>query len=169
MKEYSNIEELLERYYNAQTSEAEEQRLREYFIHEETPPHLQKEKEMFLQLQAAKVPEGLEERLSKQIDQWAIQERFIPKSPPRRTLQWIGSIAASLLILFGMGWYFNDAQPSYRQDTCATPEEAYVHTEKALMMFAQALNKGVKQMEAIQESTDKVERNIQKQLNKLND
>jgi hypothetical protein len=34
MKEYSNIEELLERYYNAQTSEAEEQRLREYFIHE---------------------------------------------------------------------------------------------------------------------------------------
>ena len=158
----------MERYYNAQTSEAEEQRLREYFIHEETPPHLQKEKEMFLQLQAVQVPEGLEERLSKQIDQWAIQERFIPKSTQRRTLQWIGSIAASLLILFGMGWYFNDAQPSYRQDTCATPEEAYVHTEKALMMFAQALNKGVKQMEAIQESTDKVERNIQKQLNKLN-
>ena len=67
------------------------------------------------------------------------------------------------------GWYFNDAQPSYRQDTCATPEEAYVHTEKALMMFAQALDKGVKQMEGIQESTDKIERNIQKQLNKLND
>jgi hypothetical protein len=110
----------------------------------------------------------LEERLSKQIDQWAIQERFITKRTQRRTLQWIGSIAASLLILFGMGWYFNDAQPSYRQDTCVTPEEAYVHTEKALMMFAQALNKGVKQMEAIQESTDKVERNIQKQLNKLN-
>ena len=84
MKEYSNIEELLERYYNAQTSEAEEQRLREYFIHEETPPHLQKEKEMFLQLQAVQVPEGLEEKLSKQIDQWAIQERFIPKSTQRR-------------------------------------------------------------------------------------
>ena len=167
MKEYRNIEELLERYYNAQTSEAEEQRLREYFIHEETPPHLQKEKEMFLQLQAAKVPEGLEERLSKQIDQWAIQERFIPKSPPRRTLQWIGSIAASLLILFSIGWYFHAPQP--RKDTCATPEEAYIHTEKALMMFAQALNKGVKQMEVIQESTEKVERNIQKQLNKLND
>ena len=167
MKEYRNIEELLERYYNAQTSEAEEQRLREYFIHEETPPHLQKEKEMFLQLQAAKVPEGLEERLSKQIDQWAIQERFIPKSPPRRTLQWIGSIAASLLILFSIGWYFHTPQP--RKDTCATPEEAYIHTEKALMMFAQALNKGVKQMEVIQESTEKVERNIQKQLNKLND
>ena len=169
MKEYSNIEELLERYYNAQTSEAEVQRVREYFIHEETPPYLQKEKEMFLQLQAAQVPEGLEERLSKQIDQWAMQKRFIPKSTQKIALQWIGGIAASLQILFGMGWYFNDAQLNYRQDTCATPEEAYVHTEKALMMFAQALDKGVKQKEVIQESTDKIERNIQKQLNKLND
>ena len=167
MKEYRNIEELLERYYNAQTSEAEEQRLREYFIHEETPPHLQKEKEMFLELQGIQVPEGLEERLSKHIDQWAMQERFIQKSSSRRRLQWIGSIAASLLILFSIGWYFHAPQP--RKDTCATPKEAYIHTEKALMMFAQALNKGVKQMEVIQESTDKVERNIQKQLNKLND
>ena len=98
MKEYRNIEELLERYYNAQTSEAEEQRLREYFIHEETPPYLQKEKEMFLQLQAAQVPEGLEERLSKQIDQWAMQKRFIPKSTQKIAIQWIGGIAASLLI-----------------------------------------------------------------------
>ena len=167
MKEYRNIEDLLERYYNAQTSEAEEQRLKDFFCHEDVPPYLQKEKEMFFELQGIQVPEGLEERLSKHIDQWAMQERFIQKSSSRRRLQWIGSIAASLLILFSIGWYFHAPQP--RQDTCATPEEAYIHTEKALMMFAQALNKGVKQMEVIQESTDKVERNIQKQLNKLND
>ncbi len=169
MKEYKNIEDLLERYYNAQTSEAEEQRLKDFFINEDVPFHLQREKEIFLQLQAAQVPEKLEEKLSKQIDKWAIQERFVKKNPQRRTFQWIGSIAASLLILYGMGWHFNDTPSNYRQDTCATPEEAYVHTKKALMMFAQALNKGVKQMEVIQERTDKVERNIQKQLNKLND
>lgn len=167
MKEYKNIEELLERYYNARTSEAEEQRLKDFFIQEETPPHLQQEKEMFLQLQAVQVPEGLEEKLSKQIDQWAMQERFVRNASRKRTFQWIGSIAASLLILFSMGWYFHAPQP--RQDTCATPEEAYIQTERALMMFAQALDKGMKQMEVIRESTDKVERNIQKQLNKLND
>lgn len=167
MKEYRNIEDLLECYYNAQTTEAEEQWLKNFFSHEDVPPHLQKEKEMFLQLQNIQIPKGLEERLSKQIDQWATQERFVQKNPRRRTLQWIGSIAASLLILFSIGWCFHAPQP--RKDTCATPEEAYIHTEKALMMFAQALNKGVKQMEVIQESTEKVERNIQKQLNKLND
>ena len=167
MKEYRDIEDLLGCYYNAQTTEAEEQWLKDFFSHEDVPPHLQKEKEMFLQLQNIQIPKGLEERLSKQIDQWATQERFVQKNPRRRTLQWIGSIAASLLILFSIGWYFHAPQP--RKDTCATLEEAYIHTEKALMMFAQALNKGVKQMEVIQESTEKVERNIQKQLNKLND
>jgi hypothetical protein len=167
MKEYRDIEDLLGCYYNALITEAEEQWLKDFFSHEDLPPHLQKEKEMSLQLQNIQIPKGLEERLSKQIDQWATQERFVQKNPRRRTLQWIGSIAASLLILFSIGWYFHAPQP--RKDTCATPEEAYIHTEKALMMFAQALNKGVKQMEVIQESTEKVERNIQKQLNKLND
>lgn len=167
MKEYKNIEDLLERYYNAQTSEAEEQQLKDFFFNEEVPSHLQKEKEMFLQLQEVQVPKGLEERLSKQIDLWAMQERFVQKSSPRKTLQWIVSIAASLLIFFGISWYFNEPQSDLRKDTCATPEEAYQHTEKALMMFAQALNKGVKQIEIIQESTEKVERNIQEQLNKL--
>ena len=169
MKEYKDIEELLERYYNAQTSEVEEQRLKDFFFNEDIPLHLLKEKEIFLQLRAAQIPDGLEEKLSNQIDKCAIQERLVMKTPQRKTLQWIGSIAASLLILFGMSWYFNDVPSNYRKDTCTSPEEAYVHTEKALMMFAQALNKGVKQMEVIQESTDKVEKNIQKQLNKFND
>ena len=169
MKEYKDIEELLERYYNAQTSEVEEQRLKDFFFNEDIPLHLLKEKEIFLQLRAAQIPDGLEEKLSNQIDKCAIQERLVMKTPQRKTLQWIGSIAASLLILFGMSWYFNDVPSNYRKDTCASLEEAYVHTEKALMMFAQALNKGVKQIEVIQESTNKVEKNIQKQLNKFND
>ena len=167
MKEYKYIEDLLERYYDAQTSESEEQCLKDFFFNEDVPLHLQKEKEMFLQLQAIQVPEELEERLSEQIDQWAIQERFVVKVSPKRRFLQIGSIAASLLVLLSMGWYIYN--PQTRQDTCTTPEEAYIHTEKALTMFAQALNKGVKQMEVIQESTDKVERNIQKQLYKLND
>ena len=76
MKEYSHIENLLERYYNAQTSETEEQQLKEFFNHKEVPAHLQAEKEMFLQLQ---VPEGLEERLIQQINQWDAQEHYKKK------------------------------------------------------------------------------------------
>ena len=148
MKDYSHIEALLERYYDAQTSEAEEQRLKDFFLHEEAPAHLQAEKEMFLQLQATDVPEGLEERLSQSIDRWGKKHRTL-------RLQWIGSIAASLLLLFGAGWYLQEPR---RKDTCATPEEAYAEAQKALVMFSTALNKGMKQMDALHETTERVEK-----------
>ena len=148
MKDYSHIEALLERYYDAQTSEAEEQRLKDFFLHEEVPPHLQAEKEMFLQLQATDVPEGLEERLSQSIDRWSKKHRTL-------RLQWIGSIAASLLLLFGAGWYLQEPP---RKDTCATPEEAYMEAQKALVLFSTALNKGMKQMDVLQETTERVEK-----------
>lgn len=148
MKDYNHIEALLKRYYDAQTSEAEEQQLKDFFLHEEVPAHLQAEKEMFLQLQETAVPEGLEERLSQSIDRWSKKHRTL-------RLQWIGSIAASLLLLFGAGWYLQD---SPRQDTCATPEEAYAQAEKALVMFSTALNKGMKQMDALQETTERIEK-----------
>lgn len=148
MKDYSHIEALLERYYDAQTSEAEEQRLKDFFLHEEVPAHLQAEKGMFLQLQATDVPEGLEERLSQSIDRWGKKHRTL-------RLQWIGSIAASLLLLFGAGWYLQEPP---RKDTCATPEEAYMEAQKALVLFSTALNKGMKQMDVLQETTERVEK-----------
>ena len=148
MKDYSHIEALLERYYDAQTSEAEEQRLKDFFLHEEVPAHLQAEKEMFLQLQTTDVPEGLEERLSQSIDRWGKKHRTL-------RLQWIGSIAASLLLLFGAGWYLQEPP---RKDTCATPEEAYAEAQKALVMFSTALNKGMRQMDALHETTERVEK-----------
>ena len=148
MKDYSHIEALLERYYDAQTSEAEEQRLKDFFLHEEVPAHLQAEKEMFLQLQATDVPEGLEKRLSQSIDRWGKKHRTL-------RLQWIGSIAASLLLLFGAGWYLQEPP---RKDTCATPEEAYMEAQKALVLFSTALNKGMKQMDVLQETTERVEK-----------
>ena len=148
MKDYSHIEALLERYYDAQTSEAEEQRLKDFFLHEEVPAHLQAEKEMFLQLQATDVPEGLEERLSQSIDRWGKKHRTL-------RLQWIGSIAASLLLLFGAGWYLQEPP---RKDTCATPEEAYAEAQKALVMFSTALNKGMRQMDALHETTERMEK-----------
>ena len=148
MKDFNHIETLLERYYDAQTSEAEERMLKDFFLHEEVPIHLIAEREMFLQLQASKIPEGLEDRLSQSIDQWGKKHRTL-------CLQWIGSIAASLLLLFGTGWYLQE--PTLK-DTCSTPEEAYAEAQRALVIFSTALNKGMKQMDALHETTERVEK-----------
>ena len=148
MKDYNHIEALLERYYDAQSSETEERMLKDFFLHEEVPAHLLAEKEMFLQLQASAMPEGLEERLLQSIDRWGKKHRTL-------RLQWIGSIAASLLLLFGAGWYL---QETTRKDTCSTPEEAYAEAQRALTIFSTALNKGMKQMDVLHKTTERVEK-----------
>ena len=166
------IEKLLERYYDAQTTETEEQELKRFFAHGDVPVHLLAERELFLQLQAsadASVPEGLEERLSWSIDAWELREQRTRKVQRRARiihLQWIGSVAASLLILVAFGWYMYKPA-SIRQDTCATPEETYAEAQKALAMFSTVLNKGMKQMETVHATTERVEKNIQKQFNKI--
>ena len=161
MKDYNQIEKLLERFYNAETSEAEEQMLKDFFFNEEVPPHLQTEKEIFIQLYTLDIPDGMDKRLDKLIDEWDISEQRQSKRPSIHLLQWIGSIAASLLLLIGMSWYLQEPQ---RQDTCATPEEAYIHAEKALLLFSEALNKGIRPIEDM----EKTNKNIRKQINKLN-
>ena len=161
MKDYNHIERLLERFYNAETSEQEEQELKDFFHHGEVPPHLLPEKEMFLQLQASDAPEGMEERLGNLIDQWELSEQKTQKKRRIFHLQWIGSIAASLLLVIGISLYLHEPQ---RKDTCATPEEAYAHAEKALILFSEALNKGLRPIEEI----EKTQQSIRKQINKLN-
>ena len=85
MKDYNHIEKLLERFYNAETSEQEEQELKDFFHHGEVPPHLQAEKEMFLQLQASDTPEGMEERLGNLIDQWELSEQQTQRKHSRQS------------------------------------------------------------------------------------
>ena len=161
MKDYNHIERLLERFYNAETSEQEEQELKDFFRHGEVPPHLLPEKEMFLQLQASDAPEGMEERLGNLINRWELSEQKTQKKRRIFHLQWIGSIAASLLLVIGISLHFHEPQ---RKDTCATPEEAYAHAEKALVMFSEALNKGIRPIQ----NMEKTNENIRKQINKLN-
>ena len=168
------INELLERYYDAQTNEAEEQELKRFFASEEVPAHLQAEKNMFLEMQVmaeASIPQGLEARISQNIDAWEAEEHRMAKvsrKPRIFSLPWIGSVAASMLILLSIGWYLYEPQP-IRKDTCATPEEAYMHAQKALAMFSHTLNKGMEQMNAAQDATERIERTLQKQFNKINE
>lgn len=189
----NEIEKLLARYYDGETSEAEDRELKRFFTEEDVPAHLLAEKEIFMQLNAAahssdsgiaaiatrteeseapQIPEGLESRLSGMIDEWDTRERRVLKVKKHtRTLrlQWIGSIAASLLILFSVGMYlYKPYTPPTPQDTCATPEEAYAQAQKALIMLSTGLNKGVETVETLQETTTKIQENVNEQLNRIN-
>lgn len=159
------INELLERYYEALTTEAEEEELRSFFAEGEVPAHLMSEKELFLQLQTASaemsVPKGLKERLSEAIDSWAAQEECSKRHSNIYRLRWISGIAASILVILAFGWQLYEPE---RRDTCATPEEAYVEAHEALMQFVLALDKGTQQIAMVHGTTEKIEESISEYL-----
>ncbi len=161
MKEYSHIENLLERYFDGLTTEAEEVRLREFFRRADVPPHLQAEAEMFRAMDLA----GMEGRLSHKINQW---EKGKPMTFPEATHSRIPFLrmAAGIALLLAVGWRL--LVPPGPRDTCATPEEAYAETQRALAMVSAALNKGVAPLQTLQETTAKAEQHIKEQLNKFN-
>ena len=161
------INELLERYYEALTTETEEEELRRFFSEGEVPAHLMGEKELFLQLQAASdeivVPEGLEGRLSDAIDGWAAQEETEKSRRHGRIyrLRWMSGIAASIVVILAFGWHLYEPA---RRDTFATPEEAYAEAHEALMQFALALERGTQQIAMVHSTTEKIEESINEYL-----
>ena len=72
------IERLLAEFYEGNTNEQEEELLKEAFRTEEVPEHLQKDKKLFLSFfreVVDNVPAGLEDKLSRMIDEKAEEEQ----------------------------------------------------------------------------------------------
>ncbi len=164
-----DIIQLLERYYRAETTREEEKLLKEYFLKADVPAGLQADKDTFLFLHSQTqrdipLPQGLEARLSAQIDRWdeearRPQARRLRLSPAAR--RWIG-IAASLLVIAGTGVFC--LRESHPRDTFDSPELAYAETQRALQLFANALQKGQDGIEKAGSTAQEVHEALEKCL-----
>ena len=94
--ELDNIEKLLEKYFEAATTVAEEETLRTYFSQESVPTHLEQYAPMFQYFSNAK-----EERFTKQV----------PLKPRRNYIKWVSVAAVGVLLI---GLYLG--QPSKSSD-----------------------------------------------------
>ena len=101
--------ELLDRYLSTETTEEEERQLQKFFD--------------------LNAPNGLEERLSRQIDGWNRVEKTTQRRGRVVLMRWITGVAASLIMLFGIAFM------AYRH----TEQQA----ERALVAFSETLNKGM--------------------------
>ena len=138
--ESDRIERLLEKYFEAATTAAEEQELRRYFAGNGVAPHLQAYTHMFSYFTQAKT------------------ERFTRQVPlkPRRTIviQWISVAAVAVLML---GLYLGN---QYREQREA--EYAYQQTRKALGLIAQNLDRGTEKVSRLgkfEEAKQKIYKN----------
>ena len=160
-------------FYEGNTNEQEEELLKEAFRTEEVPPHLQKDKNLFLsffcQEVVVDVPAGLEDKLSRMIDEKVEEEqRFFHRNKSKRNWRWIGGIAATILLLMGIGYGVTgigeDMRPPTPQDTFSDPEAAYKVLQATLMEVSTNLNNGIKQVEDTRFDLTKVNQEIKQEI-----
>lgn len=160
------IDRLLERYYAGQTTEQEEDALLQTLRSaNDLPADLQAERDLFLSLhknmvEDVPVPEGLETKLTARIDRKA--------SAPRRRRLWWGSMAASILLLAGLGFGIaemrQEAFVPTPQDTFTNPEDAHRALQAIFTEMSRNWNEGMKQLEASQRDIIAVNREIREEL-----
>ncbi len=133
----NNIEELLERYENGETTLHEEQQLKDYFSQETVAPHLEVYKPMFAYF------------LQNQQEAYA---KDLPLKPNRTfNYRWI-SAAAVVLIMLGI--YLNQKPSKCEENLVGTfcePQEAFNEVSKSLAMISNHFNKGVSTVNYLEE------------------
>lgn len=181
MNTYNNAEirRLLDRYYEGDTTESEENLLRDYFAQSEVDPDLEDDRLLFEAMtgdacKAPELPAGLERLLSDSIDSW--QRSECRQAPPRRVLRFIPwrrpvSIAASVAVLLGLGIMFihihSHGDNSVPTDTFTDPQEAYAETQRVFLIFSNTIDKSMQQLEKMERSQDKALRYTLEQLDKI--
>jgi hypothetical protein len=131
------IEKLLEKYFEAETTIAEEKELKDYFASSDVAQHLEQYKPIFGYVTQAK------------------QEQFTATIPlntkKRKSVVWL-SVAATVAVMFGVA-LFTINQPTESEDlgTYDDPEVAFRETQKALALISESVNKGIGSMSYINE------------------
>lgn len=119
-------EKLLEKYYDGETSLAEERELRELLL---KVPGFQEEKQFFLGLEVLKAIEP--------------RDRPVPKAKGELSL-WL-KIAAVITLFLSLSWLFVDQQ-SKKEEALA-----YAQVMEAFSLIQENLKKGTAPLEAIQD------------------
>ena len=105
------------------------------------------------------LPEGLSERLERQID-FLAQEEISPRVSRRRSFYWISGIGALFLI------FTETNRPApVMADTFTDPEEAAVVAQNALAFMSRNLNKGLGQVNEASQEITKINKIVNKHLN----
>lgn len=141
--ESDKIEIILEKYFQGESTIAQENELKKYFSSSDVAQHLEQYKPIFGYFSQVK-----EQRLTQEI----------PLQTKKRNVAWL-SIAASAVLLLGIGSYFylnntNNTTPVVAKSDLGTydsPEEALAATQKALAMVSHNVNTGIESVQYIKE------------------
>ncbi len=155
------VQKLLEKFYNGETTLEEEKKLRDYFLAGEVPEALAADREYFLAMagyHSKKSSSSLTTSLESLVDTYTPEAR-IRRLPVKPALAWSLSVAASLLILAGVYITLMRQAP---KDTYSDPQLAYRETQRVLLYVSQQFNKGTGQLVRL----DKIQKPVQ-EMNRI--
>ncbi len=135
-----DIEALLDKYFDAETSLEEEKILKAYFRSGEVEPHLESYRPLFAFFDAGKVEKSTREK------------DFLPAHSPVRLRKWL-SLAASILLMFtifSVAKYYHEKEEVRR---------AYEDTMYAFSLISRNLNAGkaeIAKLQVFEQTKDKI-------------
>lgn len=138
--EYKEIEKLLNRYLEGESTLEEEVLIKEYFSQPGIPVEFYEMQEMFRYFQEAKQQSAPPFDITSELN--AVIENEWKKETSNRfrhVYAWIGSAAAILVISFGLFQYLNKPE-LVMKDTYKDPKLAYLETKQALMKVSRVMN-----------------------------
>ena len=162
----SEIEVLLEKFYEGNTSLQEEQTLRNFFLGTDVPAHLKLHQRMFHYFVMEQRQEAgdadLNQKFMAQVIEKPGEALVVPLHSNRSRFLFIAGIAASILLLVGLFFTFQHAvfNRSKMLHGDQDPELSYANASEALMMVSGNLNTGIRQIEKLQ-MVDKAMKNVQ--------
>jgi hypothetical protein len=128
--EYNQIESLLEKYFDGETSIEQEKQLTNYFSSDNVAQHLQQYQLMFKYFEKEK--------------QTTFKQKIVLKS--NKKIVWL-SMAASVILLAGIGAFYlinnKQANSEVGLGTYESPEIAFAETQKALQLLSSNVNVGI--------------------------
>lgn len=141
--ESGRIEILLEKYFQGESSIAEEKELKNYFCSPGVAQHLEQYQPLFGYFSQAK------------------EQKFTPGFASRSRKKHLGwfSIAASAVVLLGIGTYVYHDTTAVKQElgTYDDPQIAFKETQKALALLSNHVNTGIESVQYVQEYQDSKE------------
>jgi hypothetical protein len=155
-----NIDTLLNKYWNCETSLEEEQQLREYFKGKDFPEQHKETAALFHYFTESK---------KKELTDIAFDSRVIAKVKPKGKLVKLAyntmRIAAGIAVLVVAGWFVKNevrkSTPQEMVDTYDDPKLAFEETKKALMMISKGFGTAeekAKKINMFNEAQDKVQK-----------
>jgi hypothetical protein len=168
----NDINELLGLFYEGKTSIEQELELHRYFVTAKNiPEELQADREVVLKLSSLPeddnsidLPQGFDERLEKLFESFA-EKKKKKLVPVFRFWKQAAGIAASIAILLSAGIFFQQNRHQPLTDTYDTPEEAYIETQRALLLVSEKMNKGFNSLDAADKNISKASEILNKRLN----